>query len=1236
MNGVEKAGILAVISVVLLAAFFMLGAMMKQEPVVTAFAPANFQGDLRPILISYSPIGPQTGDAVSFNVTVKNVGTEDPATPFVIALYIDDINVGNGSMASLPAGDTESILFDAWTATSELHDVYVVMDPDNTTGGNKDHSRLNSSVAVDWPVFRQNNERWGVSHMDGPVNGTVSWTKSLPESPESYSMRGLMAAADGKIFLMTSNYVLAYDAISGAQIWNYTPGLYSSFGSPIITNGTLYVMATQGNRIYALNVTTGSEIWNADAGSNVNMLIYNNRKVFHDAYNAGLFARDSASGELLWNFTTYEYNMRQPAVSNNTIFLLHNYINFTALDADSGAVKWQNTDYENKDMWMSSTAYGNAYFALGSGMGTSSFFSIHAQDGSLDWTMNFSGRAGAPFTIFNDTVIIGTMPNYTSKSDGILARDAFTGAEKWTVNINNQYSYCAVVTSNNGMYYLGLGNNTLLAISTANGSVIWGSELDGSVTEMVPYKGKLYVATSSNTLYTFGEKATLSMSQMYNDTIIDRDGVSDSYPDAFPLEAIISDGSTGMIVNFYASRIVPSASSAVYLGSNYSVSGTAMLTWNPSSSFMAGRYVWFANSSTTNTLDNSTVRVHGGINTSFRYSDTYPNSSYNGTDNVSAAAFVSFLGNETLGNMSGIYNFLYNFTLTKPAGGKLYSGLYRQTDISTIITYIGNGTGYSCEDMGGSDYFHFSEEDFVPNTLEVVEGNPPYYYLNFTCNSTVCPGYAGMTYLITFAATKQDDYWEDPVYKSYAQLNKWNACTGNPGTEGSGWEFAIFNNTTVSAEFWNGTIALTDDAGTWTATLNASADFFVRNDTISRNFTVTGTGSISSAVPLAWSSPSNLTICNNTYFNATWSGMDIGGFNSSILEANISGAWLNYTDFTRAGNTSMFTEIMTNGNGTYGWRMHANDSSGAWNVTDLFTFNFTSCYVPPAPAPPAPSAPSAVTVFNESLSQQKPAWSMGLTATNNITVVDGVNQVIVGRGSTEPIDLTLTNTGNRVIENIAVKAEGIPSEWVSITPSFISRLGLKESVLIRTKISVPQFAPFAVYPVNFTARSINAKATYDLNTELTDKCKPCPPSGPWSACTEGVWFRTNYKCDSGTDYQCTAWQEEGSCAVVDYVWVLLVIIVTSVYMTWRYWRHEKPGQDQVASALPNEPPVVPQPPEPTAVKVTIRPVPAKTPKTVRRKRRKNAKSAKGKGLFVDSDNPPNGRKDRVKALPRKV
>jgi len=76
-----------------------------------------------------------------------------------------------------------------------------------------------------------------------------------------------------------------------------------------------------------------------------------------------------------------------------------------------------------------------------------------------------------------------------------------------------------------------------------------------------------------------------------------------------------------------------------------------------------------------------------------------------------------------------------------------------------------------------------------------------------------------------------------------------------------------------------------------------------------------------------------------SWFNATWSDdNDANGFYTPLLEINYTTSYVNYTA-NRDGNKSYYSIILPQG--TFGWRMFANDSSNAWNKTELqhFTIN---------------------------------------------------------------------------------------------------------------------------------------------------------------------------------------------------------------------------------------------------------------------------------------------------------
>lgn len=430
---------LSIASFLLLVAFFGAAALLRQELVVTTYAPANFLGDLRPISISYSPMGPQAEDAVSFNVTVKNIGSEGPASPFVIALYIDDVNVGNSSMASLLAGDTGSVLFDAWTATSELHDVHVIVDPDNTTGGNKGHSRLNSSIAVDWPVAQQNDERWGYANtsIPGPVSYNVIWrVRAESDSVANYHT---MLATDGMLIVPTEDYVVAVNATDGSQIWEISDISYINVMDDTVARGILFLASYGAPGIFAYNVTNGQQLWNVTENFFYEPYVtsYYNGMIFHDNHTT-ITARNYLTGERIWDFTPENvtgWNVPggglqwdPPAIYNDTLYLTTYESTggafageIYALDVLTGTRLW-NQSFDSRLPAVPSVGYGNVFFG---GQDNSMAYAYDTSDGTESWSVAHGiSSDGTVFQVYDGSVY--------SCSGGCNSYDTATGTERWS------------------------------------------------------------------------------------------------------------------------------------------------------------------------------------------------------------------------------------------------------------------------------------------------------------------------------------------------------------------------------------------------------------------------------------------------------------------------------------------------------------------------------------------------------------------------------------------------------------------------------------------------------------------------------------------------------------------------------------------------------------------------------------------------------------------------------------
>jgi len=101
-------------------------------------------------------------------------------------------------------------------------------------------------------------------------NGTIKWSKT--DFPGAL-YRGV-GYHDGRVFIASSNSarytIYALNATTGGEIWTYnvTPGSSNStYGSVALAGGFLFVPLTDKNTIYMFNETTGEFIWSYTIGA---------------------------------------------------------------------------------------------------------------------------------------------------------------------------------------------------------------------------------------------------------------------------------------------------------------------------------------------------------------------------------------------------------------------------------------------------------------------------------------------------------------------------------------------------------------------------------------------------------------------------------------------------------------------------------------------------------------------------------------------------------------------------------------------------------------------------------------------------------------------------------------------------------------------------------------------------------------------------------------------------------
>ncbi len=163
------------------------------------------------------------------------------------------------------------------------------------------------------------------------------------------SAPGVNGFPDGVVYVNGKNrYMYALNLTTGTQIWNFPVRT----DSPSATGNTKTTASLVGNRlyfgygegVYALDAVTGAKIWKTtDVGPKTQIVISSvavsgpagNRVVFFGDVAAGLVALDASTGARVWTYPTGGM-LGSPALAGNHLFVpgLDGYLSAFALPAD--------------------------------------------------------------------------------------------------------------------------------------------------------------------------------------------------------------------------------------------------------------------------------------------------------------------------------------------------------------------------------------------------------------------------------------------------------------------------------------------------------------------------------------------------------------------------------------------------------------------------------------------------------------------------------------------------------------------------------------------------------------------------------------------------------------------------------------------------------------------------------------------------------------------------------------
>ena len=210
--------------------------------------------------------------------------------------------------------------------------------------------RINLPIVMtppEWHMAGANPQRTSWIPETLPGNISTLWVK--PIGPY-VSQHVQVVGAEGKVFVSTAAGLYAFDANSGADVWQYSTELPLGH-SPTYDRGYLYV-GGMDRKLHKISASNGRGVWTftAEGGFSTNPVVVNG-KVYAGNRDGAFYAVNSSDGSLAWKFQTGNQILQSAAyqpeddgiatTTGGTLYFASNDGYGYALDAESGAQVWQ-------------------------------------------------------------------------------------------------------------------------------------------------------------------------------------------------------------------------------------------------------------------------------------------------------------------------------------------------------------------------------------------------------------------------------------------------------------------------------------------------------------------------------------------------------------------------------------------------------------------------------------------------------------------------------------------------------------------------------------------------------------------------------------------------------------------------------------------------------------------------------------------------------------------------------
>jgi len=356
-----------------------------------------------------------------------------------------------------------------------------------------------------WPMYRHDLARTGTITSAAPDNNqTLLWSHGRSTTKPHI-------VVDGMVIIISSTTVYALDETTGVEIWNSISFPNALTTTPTYNDGRIYI-GSGGGYMYCLNATTGTKIWEYPAQYSPSIesspAIHNGKVYF--GTNAGyMYSLNATTGLYISQYGPTPDDIRTaPTISGDLLYFGCDDGKLYALNISQTlfSLKWTYTT-SNPVRCTPTVDAERIYF--GSQSIDHSVFALNKTTGTLVWKYTFEYA----YTYIDNPMVVADGMVYVAPSSGTYKMIAlYANATPGTYGENDPaiqfwsqtftYNPTPPVVADSKIYFG--ASYKLYALDITTGHTIWTYDFNPYYPEdPIVADGRLFVRTSSTT-FCFG------------------------------------------------------------------------------------------------------------------------------------------------------------------------------------------------------------------------------------------------------------------------------------------------------------------------------------------------------------------------------------------------------------------------------------------------------------------------------------------------------------------------------------------------------------------------------------------------------------------------------------------------------------------------------------------------------------------------------------------------------------